>query len=114
MELRFVDLLLYPKSAIEEVAVITGGLPANYGDATGGIISITTRGASSFFFGGIEAVSSGFKVGDNVYGLDNYGYNLVEGILSGPLLMKKDSTGEKNRANFRILCFCQLYKYFGF
>ncbi|MCB9189218.1 MAG: carboxypeptidase regulatory-like domain-containing protein [Flavobacteriales bacterium] len=85
-----------PKAAIEEVAVMTGGLPANYGDATGGIISITTRGASSFFFGGVEAVTSGFKVGDNKsVGLDKYGYNLVEGILSGPLLMKKDSTGKK-------------------
>ena len=42
-----------PKSAIQEVQVITGGLPANYGDATGGVISITTRGPSSFYFGGI-------------------------------------------------------------
>lgn len=85
-----------PKAAIEEVAVMTGGLPANYGDATGGIISITTRGASSFFFGGVETVNSGFKVGDNKsVGLDKYGYNLIEGILSGPLLMKKDSAGNK-------------------
>jgi hypothetical protein len=85
-----------PKAAIEEVSVMTGGLPANYGDATGGIISITTRGASSFYFGGIEAVSSGFKTGDNQsVGLDRFGYNLIEGILSGPLLMRKDSTGKK-------------------
>ncbi len=85
-----------PKAAIEEVSVMTGGLPANYGDATGGIISITTRGASSFYFGGIEAVTSGFKTGDNQsVGLDRFGYNLIEGILSGPLLMKKDSTGQK-------------------
>jgi len=84
-----------PKSAIEEVNVMTGGVPANYGDATGGIISITTRGASRFYFGGIEVVSSGVKLGDNTYGLDNYGYNLVEGVISGPLLMKKDSTGKK-------------------
>lgn len=84
-----------PKSAIEEVSVITGGLPANYGDATGGVISITTRGASRVYFGGIEAVTSGFKIGDNTYGLDHYGYNLIEGVVSGPLLMKKDSTGEK-------------------
>jgi len=84
-----------PKSAIEEVSVMTGGVPANYGDATGGIISITTRGASRFYFGGVEAVTSGFKIGDNTYGLDNYGYNLFEGVLSGPLLMRKDSTGKK-------------------
>ena len=84
-----------PKSAIEEVSVMTGGVPANYGDATGGIISITTRGASRFYFGGLEAVSSGFKFGENTYGLDNNGYNLIEGVISGPLLMRKDSTGKK-------------------
>ncbi len=84
-----------PKSAIEEVAVLTGGLPANYGDVTGGIISITTRGASREYFGGIEYVTSGYKFGNKTYGLDHNGYNLVEGIISGPLLMKKDSTGAK-------------------
>lgn len=84
-----------PKSAIQEVSVITGGLPANYGDATGGVISITTRGASSFFFGGLEYITSGYKLGKNTYGLDNYGYNLLEGSLSGPLLMKKDEEGNE-------------------
>ena len=84
-----------PKSAIQEVQVITGGLPANYGDATGGVISITTRGPSSFYFGGIDYLTSGYKFGENTYGLDKYAYNLLEGSLSGPLLMKKDSNGEK-------------------
>ena len=42
-----------PQSSIEQMTVITGGLPASYGDATGGIISITTRGPSNEFFGGI-------------------------------------------------------------
>ena len=94
-----------PKSAIEEVAVITGGLPANYGDVTGGVISVTTRGPSSRFFGSIEGVTSGFyfkgKDPDGYdgksYGLDKYAYNLVEGMFSGPLFMKKDSTGAKVR-----------------
>ncbi len=84
-----------PKSAIEEVSVMTGGVPANFGDVTGGIISITTRGASRVYFGGIEAVSSGIAIGEDVYGLDNNGFNLLEGTFSGPLLMKKDSTGKK-------------------
>ena len=92
-----------PKSAIEEVSVITGGVPANYGDVTGGIISVTTRGPSSKYFGSIEAVSSGFYFNGKdpdgydgrVFGLDKYGYNLVEGMFSGPLFMKKDSTGKK-------------------
>lgn len=90
-----------PKSALEEVTVITGGLPANYGDATGGIISVTTRGPSREFFGSLEAVSSGFWIpgqdelgyDGRVVGLDKQGYNLVEGMLSGPLLMKKDEEG---------------------
>lgn len=89
-----------PKSAIEEVQVITGGVPANYGDVTGGVISITTRGPSRKFFGGVEVLTSGFQVGDDVtdvYGLDKFGYNLVEGSLSGPLFWKKDSVGNKTK-----------------
>jgi len=34
-----------PKSAIGSVNTIVGGLPANYGDVTGGVISISTREA---------------------------------------------------------------------
>ena len=45
---------------------MTGGVPANFGDATGGIISIT-EGASRTYFGGVEVVSSGLKIGDDVY-----------------------------------------------
>ena len=94
-----------PKAALEEVSVITGGVPANYGDVTGGIISVTTRGPSAIYFGSIEAVTSGayFKGADpngydgKVIGLDKFGYNLVEGMLSGPLWMQKDSAGNKTR-----------------
>ncbi|HMT29915.1 MAG TPA: carboxypeptidase-like regulatory domain-containing protein [Bacteroidia bacterium] len=32
-----------PKSAIQEITVLTGGIPAQYGDATGGIVLITTK-----------------------------------------------------------------------
>ena len=100
-----------PKSALEEVSVITGGVPANYGDVTGGIISITTRGPSATYFGSIEAVSSGiyFKGADpdgydgKVFGLDKYGYNLFEGMLSGPLLMQRDSTGKKTKPKLGFL-----------
>jgi len=94
-----------PKSAIQEVAVITGGVPANYGDLTGGIISITTRGPSARYFGSFEGVTSGFYFNGadplgydgKVFGMDQYAYNLVEGMISGPLLMKKDSTGKKTK-----------------
>lgn len=100
-----------PKSAIEEVTVITGGLPANYGDATGGIISVTTRGPSAKYFGSAEVVTSGFyfKGKDEngydgkVFGLDKYAYNLVEGMFSGPLWMMKDSTGAKTKPRLGFL-----------
>lgn len=100
-----------PKSAIEEVSVITGGVPANYGDVTGGIISVTTRGPSAKYFGSIEAVTSGFRIkgddpngyDDNIVGLDKYGYNLIEGMLSGPLWMQKDSTGAKTKPRLGFL-----------
>ena len=85
-----------PKASLEEVSVITGGIPANFGDATGGIVRITTRGASSTFFGGFDLLSSGFKGADGKgLGLDAYANNQVEGYISGPLLSKKDSAGNK-------------------
>ncbi len=73
-----------PQGAIEQITVITGGVPAQYGDATGGIVTITTKGPSKKFNGGFEAVTSEF--------LDGYGYNLVSGNVSGPLLMKDKGT----------------------
>ncbi len=74
-----------PAQAIEQMSVITGGVPAKYGDATGGIINITTRGPSNQFGGGVEVLTSQF--------LDPYNYNLFTGSIAGPIL-KKDK-GEK-------------------
>jgi len=71
-----------PQASIEQMTVITGGLPASYGDATGGVISITTRGPSNEFFGGVEAISSSM--------LDPYGYNLLGFNLSGPLMRNEE------------------------
>jgi hypothetical protein len=73
-----------PQGAIEQITVITGGVPAQYGDATGGIVTITTKGPSKKFNGGVEAVTSEF--------LDGFGYNLVSGNVSGPLVMKDKDT----------------------
>jgi outer membrane receptor protein involved in Fe transport len=72
-----------PNSAIEQVSVMLGGLDAQYGDATGGVISITTRGASREYFGGVEIVTSQL--------FDSYGYNLLGFNVAGPLFMKKDT-----------------------
>ncbi|MDQ3050755.1 MAG: carboxypeptidase-like regulatory domain-containing protein [Bacteroidota bacterium] len=78
-----------PQAGIEQITVVTGGVPAQYGDATGGIINITTRGPSKEFFGGVEFVTSEL--------FDKYGYNLVGANLSGPIWSKKDANGKIDR-----------------
>lgn len=69
---------LIPETEIEQLQVITGGLEAQYGDVTGGIISITTKGPASEFTGGGEVESSKF--------LDNFSNTLAGINLSGPII----------------------------
>ncbi|MBL4655071.1 MAG: carboxypeptidase-like regulatory domain-containing protein, partial [Bacteroidia bacterium] len=85
-----------PQSGIEQVSVITGGMPAQYGDATGGVISITTSGPSRKVEGSVELVTSQF--------LDPYGYNLASFSVGGPLKYKKADTAKKGSpiAGFRL------------
>ncbi len=86
---------LIPESEIEQLQVITGGIGAKYGDVTGGIISITTKGPSSTFGGSLELETSEY--------LDNFGYNLVNANVSGPILKKKSETGaEESIIGFRF------------
>lgn len=75
---------LPPKQAIEELQVITGGVEASYGDVTGGIVSITTKGPSEKFSGGIELESSRLT--------DPYYQDLASLQLSGPILKRKGRT----------------------
>ena len=84
-----------PKSAIEEVSVKTGGLSAQYGDVTGAVTTVTTRGAFTEYFGSAEVLSSGFKTGETTsFGLDKWGYNLFGFALGGPIITRKDKDGE--------------------
>lgn len=69
-----------PRGAMEELNTITGGIPAEYGDLIGGVVSITTKGPSSTFHGGLEVVSSQLT--------DPFGYNVIEGSLTGPIFLK--------------------------
>lgn len=77
-----------PQAAIDQVSVITGGLPAMYGDATGGIISITTKGPSRQFGAGLELVSSQIT--------DPYGYNLLGFNFQGPLLIREENNQKRS------------------
>ena len=76
-----------PNAAIEQVSVVTGGVSPQYGDVTGGVISVTTRGASNEFTGGGEILTS--------QKLDAFGYNLAALNFSGPLLRKTEINGTK-------------------
>lgn len=79
-----------PKSALEQVTVITGGLPAQYGDATGGIISVTTKGPSNKLNGGMEFQTTQFL---DAYGSTIFGLNLM-----GPLYTKKEEGSASKKA----------------
>jgi hypothetical protein len=73
-----------PQQSIEQLNIITGGVPANFGDLTSGAVSISTRGPQSKFFGGVELISSQIT--------DPYGYNSLGFSVGGPIYKKKDST----------------------
>ena len=83
-----------PESSIDQVSVILGGVPAQYGDATGGIINITTKGPSRDFGAGFSAQSSEY--------LDAYGYNRLGLNLNGPLLKKKDGNSSTSLLGYYL------------
>ena len=83
-----------PKSAIEQVSMITGGTPAKYGEATGGVLNITTKGPSREFGGSIEAITS--------EGLDKYGYNILGLSINGPLIKSRKKDDKTSLLGFFI------------
>lgn len=80
---RVIGSASVPQSAIDQVEVLLSGTPAMYGDATGGIINMTTKGPSRTFGAGIELETSEF--------LDGYGHNRAGLNVQGPLIKGKDS-----------------------
>lgn len=85
-----------PVQDIEQLQVITGGLGAEYGDVTGGVISVITKGPASSYHGALEV--------ENSHGLDPYGWFLATANLSGPILKRKASEGvpERTLIGFRL------------
>lgn len=72
-----------PDLAIQEQEVLVGTIPARYGDALSGVISITTKSGQGAqrFFGSVEAITSEV--------LDDFGYNTATVTLGGPLVGNK-------------------------
>lgn len=73
--------LAVPPSSYGAVQVYASGIPAEYGDATSGIISITTAGISSQRRTSAEFIQS----------FDGYGYSTLEVFTTGPLWKEKDT-----------------------
>jgi len=72
------------QGSIEQLEVITSGIPANYGDITGGVVNITSRGPAQKITGDIRVQHS----------IDGYNDNLVNFSIAGPIL-KKSIDGDK-------------------
>lgn len=90
--MRVTSASLIPQSEIEQLQVITGGIESRYGDVTGGLISLTTKGPSSEFSGSFELESSELT--------DPYGYNLFNAYISGPIF--KNKTTNESILGFRL------------
>ena len=76
-----------PQGAIDQVDVILGGTPAQYGDASGGIINMTTKGPSRTWGGGLEYEHS----------VEGYGHKRLGFSLNGPILKKRAQEGEQEQ-----------------
>src|SRR5690606_22951355 len=82
-----------PPGAIDQLSVITSGVPAKYGDASGGVVSVTTKGPSAETRGSVSYERS----------VDGYNRNLAFFDLSGPLLKKKiDSVNKKTVLGYSL------------
>jgi hypothetical protein len=76
---------LPPQRAIATMDVVTSGTPAEFGDVTGGVISISTAAPSSEFSGGMELQTSRL--------FDKFNYDLIGVNLAGPIWTKKQENG---------------------
>jgi hypothetical protein len=67
------------QGSVDQISTYSSGIPARYGDATGGIITITTKGITPKLRGGIRLQHS----------IDGYNSNLASFNLAGPLIRKR-------------------------
>jgi len=71
------------QNTVETIETFSSGVPAKYGDASGGLVTITTKGSTATNQGNIQFQHS----------VEGYDQNQLTLNLSGPLLRKKDSNG---------------------
>ena len=86
-----------PVSDIEQLQVITGGLDAKYGDVTGGVINIITKGPASKLTGGVELETS--------KPFDNYNYNFLNANVAGPIWQRDVTSASGYKSKETIIGF---------
>lgn len=74
-----------PVGSISNLELISNGMSAKYGNATGGIVGITTRGIERKFNGNLQAQHS----------IEGYNNNLISLDLSGPLYSVKKNGNKR-------------------
>ncbi len=74
-------------SQLNEIAVLTGGFGAEYGNALSGVINVTTKNGTDKFTGSFE-VSSDIAAGDWIK-TKSQGFNLYNFTFGGPLIPTK-------------------------
>lgn len=79
-----------PQNMVSQIQIITAGVPAQYGDFTGGAISVTTKGPSHYRSGGVELITSS--------PFDKYHFNQLEAFLSGPIWKTKHEDENKRKS----------------
>jgi hypothetical protein len=84
---RVVGSSSVPQAAQGQIDIIQSGVPAQYGDFTGGAISVTTKGPS-------RAVSRSFEMLSSSP-FDPYHFNQAEFSALGPLWVKNKGGGDK-------------------
>lgn len=67
-----------PQNTVSQLQVFSSGIPANLGDATGGVVSVTTKGPSSTLKG-----NSRFQ-----HSVDGYNQNLLNTTITGPIISR--------------------------
>ena len=76
-----------PIGLVDQEQVITGGIPAKYGDVSGGIVEINTIAGADHYFGSVQGSTS------NLF--NSYDNNDVNFSLGGPIWSKTDSNKNK-------------------
>jgi len=75
------------QGSVEQIEVISSGISAKYGDVSGGVVNITSRGVAQKLTGNIRLQHS----------IDGYNNNLASFSIAGPLYKKTVTEGDHTR-----------------